>query len=61
VKELLEDNPSLAASLNERMEKAYQKSVILAVQETGLSKTVFPVAYLFSVEQLLSEEYGPAE
>jgi hypothetical protein len=59
VKELLEDNPSLAASLNERMEKAYQKSVMLAVQETGLSKTVFPVACPFSAEQLLREEYWP--
>ena len=59
VKELLEDNPSLAASLNERMEKAYQKSVMLAVWETGLSKSIFPVACPFSAEQLLREEYGP--
>jgi hypothetical protein len=59
VQELLEDNPSLAASLNERMEKAYQKSVMLAVRETGLSKSIFPVACPFSAEQLLREEYGP--
>lgn len=59
VKELLEESPSLAASLKERMEKAYQKGVMLAVRETGLSKTVFPVACPFSAEQLLSEEYWP--
>ena len=59
VKELLEDNPSLAASLNERMEKAYRKSVMLAVGETGLSKMAFPVACSFSTEQLLSEEFWP--
>ena len=57
VKELLEENPSLAASLNERMEKAYQKGVMLAVRETGLSKMIFPVACLFGVEQLLNEEH----
>ncbi len=59
VKELLEENPSLAASLNERMEKAYQKGVMLAVQETGLSKATFPVVCPFSAEQLLREEYWP--
>lgn len=59
VKELLEDNLSLAASLNERMEKAYRKSVMLAVGETGLSKMAFPVACPFSTEQLLSEEFWP--
>ena len=59
VRELLEENPSLAANLSERMEKAYQKGVMLAVRETGLSKTIFPVACPFSVEQLLSEEYWP--
>jgi hypothetical protein len=32
---------------------------MLAVRETGLSKTVFPVACPFSAEQLLSEEYWP--
>ena len=35
------------------------KGVMLAVRETGLSKTVFPVACPFAVEQLLSEEYWP--
>ena len=59
VKELLEDNPSLASGLNERMEKAYRKSVMLAVRETGLSKMAFPVACPFSTEQLLSEEFWP--
>ena len=59
IKELLEDNPSLAAGLNERMEKAYRKSVMLAVRETGLSKMAFPVACPFSTEQLLSEEFWP--
>ncbi|WP_230314467.1 DUF29 domain-containing protein [Candidatus Contendibacter odensensis] len=59
IKELLEDNPSLAAGLNERMEKAYRKSVMLAVRETGLSKMAFPVACPFSADQLLSEEFWP--
>ena len=59
VKELLEENPSLAAKLNERMEKAYSKSLLLAVRETGLSKSMFPPSCPFSAEQLLSEDYWP--
>ena len=41
------------------MEKAYRKSVMLAVRETGLSKQVFPVACPFSMDQALSDEYWP--
>jgi hypothetical protein len=59
VKELLEENPSLAAKLDERMAKAYVKSLLLAARETGLSKPTFPPACPFSAEQLLSEDYWP--
>lgn len=59
VKELLEENPSLVASLNERMAKAYLKSLLLAVRETGLNKQTFPPHCPFSAEQLLSEDYWP--
>ncbi len=59
VKELLEENPSLAAKLDERMAKAYVKSLLLAARETGLSKSTFPHACPFSAEQLLSEDYWP--
>jgi hypothetical protein len=59
VKELLEENPTLVAKLNERMEKAYSKSLLLAVRETGLSKQMFPPVCPFNAEQLLSEDYWP--
>ena len=59
VKELLEENPSLVTSLNERMAKAYLKSLLLAVRETGLNKQTFPPCCPFNAEQLLSEEYWP--
>lgn len=59
VKELLEENPSLASKLDERMAKAYVKSLLLAARETGLSKSTFPPACPFSAEQLLSEDYWP--
>jgi len=54
---LLEENPSLVASLNEWMAKAYLKSLLLAVRETGLNKQTFPPCCPFKAEQLLSEEY----
>lgn len=59
VKELLEENPTLVAKLNERMERAYSKSILLAVRETGLSKQLFPPLCPFTAEQLLSEDYWP--
>lgn len=59
VKELLEENPSLATQLTERMAKAYVKSLLLAAREPGLSKQTFPPACPFSAEQLLSENYWP--
>jgi hypothetical protein len=59
VKELLEENPTLVAKLNERMERAYSKSLLLAVRETGLSKQMFPPVCPFNAEQLLSEDYWP--
>ena len=59
VKELLEENPTLVAKLNERMEKAYSKSLLLVVRETGLSKQVFPPVCPFNADQLLSEDYWP--
>ena len=59
VKELLEENPTLVAKLNERMEKAYSKSLLLVVRETGLSKQMFPPVCPFNAEQLLSDDYWP--
>jgi hypothetical protein len=59
VRELLEDNPSLETHLGERMEKAYIKSLLLAVRETGLSKQIFPPSCPFSANQLLGEDYWP--
>jgi hypothetical protein len=59
VKELLEESPTLVAKLNERMEKAYSKSLLLVVRETGLSKQMFPPLCPFTAEQLLSEDYWP--
>ena len=59
VKELLEENPTLVAKLNERMEKAYSKSLLLVVSKTGLSKQMFPPVCPFNAEQLLSEDYWP--
>ena len=50
VKELLEENPTLVAKLNERMEKAYSKILLLAVRETGLSKQLFPPLCPFIAE-----------
>nr|WP_230844202.1 DUF29 family protein [Gloeobacter morelensis] len=50
------ENPSLQPYLEEVVPKAYRKGLNLAVQETNLAYTVFPVVCPHSLEQMLSNE-----
>lgn len=59
IKELLEDSPSLSHDLEEPLEKAYSKAVLLAEQETGMDRKMFPTACPFSWQELLDEFFLP--
>ena len=57
--DLLADNPSLRMQLAEFVAAAYPSAVKKAVIETGLSKTVFPVACPYTAAQIMNEEFWP--
>ncbi len=55
----LEYMPILKNSLPEALAKAYPKALCLAVDETGLSKAIFPQTCPYSIEQLLDKTFYP--
>jgi Domain of unknown function DUF29 len=59
VTELLNDSPSLKYELDKQLEHAYEKALLLAVNETGLSQDTFPGSCPFSLEQSLNPNFFP--
>jgi hypothetical protein len=62
IQSLLKDNPSLRPRLSELGEEAYFRGVRLAIGETNLEKSTFPLAFAdtgWSWEQVLDMEYLP--
>ncbi|WP_414529669.1 DUF29 domain-containing protein [Nodularia chucula] len=59
--ELLEENPSLQAYLQEILPKAYMKTIALAIGETNLPTKTFPSDCPYTLEQILSDRYYPGE
>jgi hypothetical protein len=57
--QLLEDSPSLRVSIQPNLRHIYQKSVQLAVLDTGLPNSQFPSECPFTVEQILDPEFLP--
>lgn len=57
--DLLAESPSLKYEVDKQLEHAYQKSLLIAVKETGMSKTVFPKNCPFSLEQSLNSNFLP--
>jgi hypothetical protein len=53
-------SPSLKAFFAEAMIEAYPDAVKLASRETKLDKTVFPADCLYTLEQILDDDYFPA-
>ncbi len=61
VTELLEESPSLKQHLEEALQKAYAKGVILAVEETNLPIRTFPVECPYSLTEILANSFYPGE
>jgi hypothetical protein len=59
LQDLLDQNPSLKPELPERLPAAYRKAVLLAAQETGQDKAVFPAECPYSGEQVLDAGFWP--
>ncbi len=59
IADLLEDNPSLKHPLPELFLKAYKLAVSKASIETGINKNIFPVESLWTLNQILDENFFP--
>ena len=59
VLELLEDSPSLKYELEDKLERAYRKSLRVAATETGMSKSDFPANCPFSLNEALNTNFFP--
>jgi len=59
--DLLEENPSLQADLEEAIQKAYRKAIALVVGETELPKRTFPQACSYGLTEILSDRIYPGE
>lgn len=57
--DLLEDSPSLRHEMEEKIAKAYERSRLMAENETGIDKNVFPTECPFSLAQILDKEFYP--
>ncbi len=51
--------PSLKPKMQEAVNNAYSEAVSFAVKETKLPQTCFPAECLYSVEQLLDDDFYP--
>lgn len=59
ISDLLEESPSLKYELDKQLEHAYQRALLIAVKETGISKAMFPKSCPFSLEQSLDPNFLP--
>jgi hypothetical protein len=57
--DLLEDSPSLRHEMEKKIAKAYERSRLMAENETGIDKNVFPAECPFSLAQILDKEFYP--
>lgn len=57
--ELIEDSPSLKYELNEKIERAYKRAILIASTETGMTKETFPKACPFSLDDSVNFNFLP--
>jgi len=55
----LQDNPSLKARAHEILYDSYRLGILGAIKETGIDKKSFPIQCLWSIEQILDENFWP--
>jgi hypothetical protein len=59
LQELLKDNPSLNAKLDEFFPRSYTKAVREAVSETGLDDSFYPKQCEWTMAQTLADDFFP--
>jgi hypothetical protein len=61
IQELIDDNPSLKPYLEEALNQAYLKGLLLAVSETNLPDRTFPKNCPYSLTEILSDRFYPGQ
>lgn len=61
VLELLEDSPSLNHELENKLSHAYEKALLIAAKETGMSLSTFPQQCPFSLKKALDKSFYPKD
>ncbi len=61
INDLLNDSPSLKPHLPKAVVDAYPAAVRLAVKDTHLSSSHFPKECLYTLEQILDEDFYPGD
>jgi hypothetical protein len=59
VQDLLDESPSLNHELDEQINHAYKRALIIAEKETGLNVDTFPKTCPFSLKEALKENFFP--
>ena len=60
IEQHFEDNPSLVATADVAISRAYRDAMVEAAAETKLSKKTFPTVCPWSLEQITDETFWPA-
>jgi hypothetical protein len=61
IADLLDDNPSLKPYLDDAIDRAYLKGLVIAVDETNLPDRIFPQICEYSLENILDDQFYPSE
>lgn len=61
ISDLLEESPSLRPYLEEALQKAHRKGVILAVKDTDLPESTFPSTCPYRLMDILDDRFYPGE
>jgi hypothetical protein len=59
IRDLLDDNPSLASVLSKSIEQAWRRALIEAERETGLEPSTFPAQCSWDPADVLNDDFWP--
>jgi len=59
IRKNLEESPSLQYELNRQVDDAYEKALIIASAQTGLSENTFPKKCPFILQECLDDDFFP--
>ena len=61
INEILDESPSLKPQLPQMVPAGYRDALAQVLEETGLPEHTFPAACLWSLEQMMAEDFWPEQ